>query len=269
MLLFSVCFLAQIVPASPQDHWEFGFHYGRWNINILRSLIEEGISNAMETELRDQILKDIQNEYPYMVETSYSQNISFDSSGDNFGFEVRWCPGGERGSFSLGLSIEKTTMKVGLPDVSSSLSLRDEITGNSAAFGGRVNGEFLIKPLSYHLSFRWDLFPSSVVHPYISLGFGAATGTALEEAVISYSYSGNLVIPGESPDPFNKDVSKSIRQLKEELESEGEDFFLPGFLPFFQLNLGLKAVVARNVHFLIDAGIWNGFLIRGGVALRL
>jgi hypothetical protein len=40
-------------------------------------------------------------------------------------------------------------------------------------------------------------------------------------------------------------------------------------VPFVQLNLGLKAVITPNVSLLVDAGIWNGFLIRGGVAFRL
>jgi hypothetical protein len=60
-----------------------------------------------------------------------------------------------------------------------------------------------------------------------------------------------------------------IKELKDEMEAEGEEFFLPGFVPFVQLNLGLKAVLTPNVHLLVDAGIWNGFLIRGGVSIRL
>jgi hypothetical protein len=40
-------------------------------------------------------------------------------------------------------------------------------------------------------------------------------------------------------------------------------------LPFIQLNLGLKAKVTPNIHLMVDAGIWNGFIIRGGLAIRL
>ena len=52
------------------------------------------------------------------------------------------------------------------------------------------------------------------------------------------------------------------------MEADGEDFFLPGFIPFIQINLGLKAEITDNLHLLVDAGIWNGFLLRGGIAFR-
>jgi hypothetical protein len=34
------------------------------------------------------------------------------------------------------------------------------------------------------------------------------------------------------------------------------------------LNLGLKGKLAENIHLLVDAGVLNGFVIKGGVALR-
>ena len=248
---------------SAQGHFEFGFHYGSWSIDILRSVIEEGISDALETDLKDQILEDIQVDNPELQERSYSQDVSFDSSGDNFGFEIRWYPGGHNGSFSLGLSVEKTTMEVSLPEISSSLELTDDTT-----FQGTGSGKFLIKPLSFHLSFRWDIKPSWKVRPYITFGFGAATGTALEEAEVSYSYEGDLSIPGEAPKHYEDEESKSLKELKDELEEEGEEFFLPSFFPFIQLNLGIKGKLTKNLHILVDAGIWDGFLIRGGIAFR-
>lgn len=275
--LFSVCLVgifcfvltAQAAQAGAQGHFEFGFHYSRWSINLLRSFIEGGLSDALETDLKESMLSDIQADYPNLVETAYSQEVAFDSSGDNFGFEVRWYPGGSNGSFSLGLSIEKTTMKIAVPEISASLSLHDAISLEEGHFAASSGGEFLIKPLSFHLSLRWDIIPSSVVHPYITFGLGAATGTALEEARVTYSYSGDLTLPGQSPEHYEDSVSKTLNQLKEELEQEGEDFFLPGFIPFIQLNLGLKAKLSQNIYLLVDAGIWNGFLLRGGVSVRL
>ena len=269
ILIFSLGFLGQAPAASPQGHWEFGFHYSRWSINLLRSVIEEGISNALETDLRDKMLEDIQADHPMLAETSYSQEVQLDSGGDNFGFEVRYYPGGEDGSFSLGFSLEKTTMRVSLPEISASLALRDQFTQQNAQFSASSAGEFLIKPWSFHLSFRWDIFPSSAVHPYLTFGLGAATASALERAQVTYSYSGDLELPGEAPEHYSDSVSKSIKQLKEEMEAEGEEFFLPGFVPFLQLNIGLKAVITPNIHLLVDAGIWDGFLIRGGVSIRL
>lgn len=235
----------------------------------MRSFIEGGLSDALETDLKDSILEDIQADYPNLEETAYSQEVAFDSSGDNFGFEVRWYPGGANGSFSLGLSIEKTSMKVAVPEISASLGLRDPISSQEGHFAASSGGEFLIKPLSFHLSFRWDIIPSSIVHPYITFGLGVATGTALEEAQVSYHYSGDLTLSGQSPEHYEDSVSKTLKQLREELEQEGEDFFLPGFIPFIQLNLGLKAKLSPNIYLLVDAGIWDGFLLRGGVSVRL
>lgn len=271
VLVSGLMFLGLALPAQAQTrgHWEFGFHYSRWSINLLRSVIEEGLSDAMETDLRDQIVEDIQEDYPYLMEKNYSQEVEFDSGGDNYGFEVRFYPGGEKGSFSIGLSVEKTTMRVSLPEISAQLSLTDGISPIDAQFNASSEAEFLFKPWSFHLSFRWDLFPSSIVHPYITLGLGAATGSALESAEVSYSYAGELTVPGEGSELYSDSVKKSVKELKDELEAEGEEFFLPGFVPFVQLNLGLKGVLTPNIHVLVDAGVWNGFLIRGGVSIRL
>ncbi|MDH7512977.1 MAG: hypothetical protein QHH14_08535 [Clostridiales bacterium] len=269
VIIFCFVLAAQAPPAGAQGHFEFGFHYSRWSINLLRSFIEEGISNALKTDLKGSILEDIQADYPNLEEVAYDQKVAFDSSGDNFGFEIRWYPGGSNGSFSLGLSVEKTSMKVAVPEISASLSLRDAISGEKGHFAASSAGEFLIKPLSFHVSLRWDIIPSSIVHPYITFGLGAATGTALEEARVTYSYSGDLILPGRLPEHYKDSIGKTLKELKVELEEEGEDFFLPGFIPFIQLSLGLKAKFSQNIHLLLDAGIWNGFLLRGGVSVRL
>lgn len=269
--VFGLVFLGSALPAQSQTkgHWEFGFHYSRWSINLLRSAIEEGLSEALETDLKDQILEDIQADYPFLMEKTYSQEVGFDSGGDNYGFEARYYPGGAKGSFSIGLSVEKTTMRVSLPEVSARMSLTDGVTPQDAQFSATSQGEFLFKPWSFHLSFRWDLFPSSTVHPYINLGLGAATASALESAEVSYSYVGELVVPGEGSEEYSDSVKKSVKEIKDEMEAEGDEFFIPGVVPFVQLNLGLKAALTPNFHLLVDAGVWNGFLIRGGLSIRL
>jgi hypothetical protein len=271
ILVIGIVLVGMTLPAQAQTkgHWEFGFHYSRWSVNLLRSTIEQGLSDALETDLRDQILEDIQDDHPYLMEKSYSQEVQFDSGGDNYGFEVRFYPGGETGSFSVGLSVERTTMRISLPEVSAGMTLTDGVTPQDAHFSATSQGEFLFKPWSFHLSLRWDIFPSSVVHPYITLGLGAAAGSALEKAEVSYSYHGELSVPGAGSEQYSDSVSKSMKEIKDEMEAEGEDFFLPGFFPFVQLNLGLKAVITPNIHLLVDAGVWNGFLIRGGISVRL
>jgi hypothetical protein len=270
VFLFSLIFTGQNLQA--QGHFEFGFHYSQWSIDILRGWIEESLSEELEDELRDEILEELQEDYPGLRDTGYSQSVSFDSGGDNYGFEIRWYPGGHNGSFSLGLSIEKTTMRVSFPEVSAgmTLELEEQNITKSASFQGDVrNTQFEMSPLSFHLSFRWDIKPTWKVRPYITFGLGAASGTALEEGKLTAVWSGELDIEGEAAEQYSGTESKTLKELKDEAEAEGEEFFLPGFVPFVQLNLGIKGAVSENFHVLIDAGVWNGFLIRGGIAIRL
>ncbi len=270
VFLFSLIFSSQNLRA--QGHFEFGFHYSQWSIDILKNWIEDSLSEELEENLRDEFLEKLQEDHPGLREISYSQEVSFDSGGDNYGFEIRWYPGGHNGSFSIGLSIEKTTMRVSLPEVSASmtLELEEENITKSASFQGAVsNAQFEMSPLSFHLSFRWDIKPSWKVRPYMTLGLGAASGTALEEGTLSAAWSGDLNIEGEALEQYSGSESKTFKELKDKAEEEGEDFFLPSFFPFIQLNVGLKAALSENFHLLIDAGVWDGFLIRGGIAIRL
>ncbi len=245
-----------------QGKFEFGFHYSRWSLNIIKGLIEDDLGESMDSTFRDDFLADIQENHPGLTEDSYRQDVSFDSSGSNFGFEARWYPAGRHGSFSLGLSIEKTSMEISIPELSARLDMDD-----GSYYEADANASFIINPLSFHLSIRWDIIPSSPVHPYFTFGLGAATGTALDEAEFSYSYSGTHYTGGDS-ESYESSGTKTLAELIEEMEDEGEDFFLPGFIPFIQINLGLKGEITDNLHLLVDAGIWNGLLLRGGIAFR-
>jgi len=245
-----------------QGKFEFGFHYSSWSLNIIKGLIEDGLGESMDSTFRDDFLADIQEDHPGLTAHSYNQDVSFDSSGSNFGFEARWYPAGRHGSFSLGLSIEKTSMEISIPELSARLDMDD-----GTYLEADANASFIINPLSFHLSFRWDIIPSSPVHPYFTFGLGVATGTALDKAEFSYSYSGTYYMEGDR-ESYEGKGTKTLAELIEEMEDEGEDFFLPGFIPFIQLNLGLKGEITDNLHLLVDAGIWNGFLLRGGIAFR-
>jgi hypothetical protein len=39
--------------------------------------------------------------------------------------------------------------------------------------------------------------------------------------------------------------------------------------PFVQLNFGVKGEITNNLFLLIDVGVWDGFLLRAGLGLRL
>ena len=73
-----------------QGHFELSVHYSRWNIDLLGNIIEDAINDALEEDLKDSILEDIQDYYPGLQELSYAQQVDFDSSGHNYGFEIRW-----------------------------------------------------------------------------------------------------------------------------------------------------------------------------------
>ena len=265
--------LAVILFSAPgllaQGKWEFGFHYSRWGLNLVKSLIEDKLNDTVGSDLKDRFLKDIQADFPGIRETGYSQKISFDSSGDNYGAEVRYFPAGWYGSFSIGFSVEKSTMKVGFPAVSSTMDLEDAATRATGTFAGNANGEFLIKPLSFHLSFRWEIFPTAGVHPYITIGVGASTAAAINTSKYAYSYSGILTVPDGRSRNYSGSESKTLKQLRDEQVAKGEDFDIPvNFLPILQLNLGLRGRLTENLYALVDAGIWDGFLLRAGLAFR-
>jgi len=264
LMLVFIMFLFVFAPGlQGQGKFEFGFHYSRWSLNIIKGFVEDALGESMESTFRDDFLADIQEDYPGLTEDNYEQDVSFDSSGSNFGFEARWYPAGRHGSFSLGLSVEKTSMEISIPELSAQMDMDD-----GSYYEADANASFIINPLSFHLSFRWDIIPSSPIHPYITFGLGAATGTALDEAEFSYAYSGTYYIEGGDSESFEDSETKTLKELKEEMEDDGEDFFLPGFIPFIQINLGLKAEITDNLHLLVDAGIWDGFLLRGGIAFR-
>jgi len=267
--LVFVLFLSILLAAAPslmaQGHFEFGGHYGRWSLNLLGNTAEKLLNDATKDEIQDRILTDIQDSYPGLTLTSYDQTLDFNSSGDDFGFGFRFYPGGHRGSFSLGVSVEKSTFKV-LPSVASLMLLQDSGTLETAIFNGTAAASAIIKAISFLLTFRWDIFPSAVVHPYITFGGGISTAKALDDSILAYSYSGQLTGDAIPTETVEGSDTKTLRELKDEAET---DFPLPNFLPFIQLNLGLKARLMKNIHLLVDAGVFDGFMISGGLAVRL
>ena len=230
--------------------WEVGLHYGGWNLNLLESYLESVVEDTVGDELKDAIIE----EHPEKsgLKRHYRQNFSLDSTGYNFGVEIRLYPAGKEGGFSLGLSLEKTEMRLNLRG-----SARDEF-GDGSYFDGSGSGKLFIDPISYHLSFRWDIKPSGRLHPYFSLGFGLASLRG------HFSYEAN----GDFYDDATGESESETYTDKIDLEIL--DHFKPRITPIIvQLNLGLKCKITDDFHFLIDAGIWNGFLLRGGVAFRL
>jgi hypothetical protein len=261
-----VCVLSLLLVKAPmlraQGHFEISGHYGYWTLDILGTLGEKLTNSATKSELKKTIKQDIQNLYPSLSEQSYNQTSTFNSHGSNFGFGVRYYPSWN-GSFSLGLSFEKSNFKV-LPTVTSHMALVDTSSGATATFDGTADGTALIKAMSFLLTLRWDILPSAFIHPYITFGGGISTSKALDDSTFSYSYSGQLSGSSIPTQTISDSKTKTLRQIKDESSTK-----LPNFLPFLELNVGLKVKVTRNIHFLVDAGVFDGFLVSGGLAVRL
>jgi len=260
---FLLVYLALTPSLSADGHFELGFHYGTWNLNLLGDTVENGLSEALESAFKDAILEEIQEDYPELQDPIYDQTVEFDSGGNNYGFEIRWYPGGHDGSFSLGVSVEKTKMEIELTEVEMGMTFQD-----GSGFLGQADGDIKLNPFTFLLSVRWDIMPKAPVHPYITLGAGAATFSSIKNDIVSYAWLGELRVEGGPTESYEDSGTKTIEEIKEEIEEEEEDFPL-SILPFIQLNIGLKGKVTQNIHLMVDAGIWNGFTIRGGIAIRL
>lgn len=264
--IFCLFFLSNKLMAD--GHFEFSFHYSRWTLNVIKGLVENMVSDALESDLKDRFVQKIQEDHPSLVESGYSQNVIFDAPGNNVGFELRFYPGGKNGAFSLGLAVEQSTMKVSFPELSANLQMTDQNTGETANFQGQAHGQFVIKPLSFHLNLRWELLPSKFISPYFTLGAGISTSKSFFDASYEYGYIGTLILPDNSTEQYSDSDSKTLRQIKDERLAEGKDFPL-NFMPIIQLNFGLRARISRMLNLTFDAGLFNGFLFRGGVALRI
>jgi hypothetical protein len=259
---FLFVYLVLVPNLLADSHFELSFHYGTWNLNLLGDTVENGLSEALESTFKDAILEEIQKDYPQLQDPVYDQTVEFDSGGSNYGLEIRWYPGGHDGSFSLGASVEKTKMDVELTEVTMDMKFQD-----GSNFVGQADGDIALNPMTFLLNVRWDIIPKAPVHPYITLGLGAASFSSIKNDVVSYSWLGALDIEEGPTEAYDDSGSKTIEEIKEDLEDE-EDFPL-SFLPFIQLNLGLKGKIAEHIHLMVDSGIWNGFIIRGGIAIRL
>ena len=270
LTMFFVVFLLVSPAAHAQGKFEFGFHYSGWSLNLLKGVFE-GALEGLGEQLKDDTVADIQEDNPSFIEDDFTQELNFGSSGYNWGFEFRWYPKGYGGSFSLGLSIEQTSVTIGLEDIDVNISLFDQDTGQGASASMGGSGTFTYKPLSFHLHFRWDLWPSWRVRPFITFGFGFAGIGSLKKATIEYDYNYTLTVPGEPVDSDSGGDSKTIDEVDQEQIAEGEGSIfdeMPPVFPFVQLLLGIKGEISKNVYILGEWGIFNGFIWRGGLAFR-
>lgn len=235
--------------ALAKGEWQISPHYGIWSLHPIKSIIEDLLKDTLKNEFQRLV-----KEYPEIDPGGdyIPPYADFSSDGKNLALEFRFYPGGEDGSFSIGIAVEKSELRIAL-DCSARYELAD-----GSYVQGSGNGVLLWQPTSYHLSFRWDLIPSWRLHPYISFGAGIGTLNGLltyEATIEAYDDSTATTI---------------IQTVSEEINLEFLQYTEPKITPLIvQLNLGFNFEITKNLYLLLDAGIWNGFLVRGGVSLRV
>jgi hypothetical protein len=237
---------------EPGGHWEIGGHYSKWSVNFVRGLFEDTLKDELAEEIQNQIVKKSGAIQAGLVKLNFSHDLSFDSDGSNFGFEVRYYSRGRSGTFSLGLGLEKTDL---------SFTLGGPLTqeySNGAKATVEAATKLVSSPFSTHVNFRWEVGTEAIVTPYFTLGFGFAP----LKATLSYSFTGTF-----KKDDFVETISDAKEKTLEELSAD-VDFRFPDVLVIFQLSFGLKAQLYRGLYLLGEAGFWDGIILRGGLSYR-
>lgn len=234
-----VLVLVLVINSYPAGKWEIGTHYSSWSLNLLKSEIEKNFTPDLE------------------LYDPTKGHFNFDSNGNNYGLEIRFFPGGKDGSFSIGLSYEKNNFKA---KINGAYTDYDNIGNRLEA---EAKGTVDVFPHSVNLSFRWDLWPSSRIHPYIGIGFGmgSLTGTMKADTKATLYYSSGATQTETAHE------EKTIKQVLEELKEQGNEYPL-SFFPIAHIHFGLKGEVVNNVYLLGEVAIYDGFILRGGIAYR-
>jgi len=234
-------------------HWEIGFHYSSWGLDLAKSMFEETLLDSTSEEIRQNVTNQLNSASSvHLIPSTDSHDLAFDSQGKNYGAEIRYYPRGRRGSMSVGFSIEQTNIK---------LLMKGPVTQNySDGSSATVEGDAVVEtnPVTTQLSFRWDFVPSSRVTPYFvfGLGLGPLNGDA------RYTYAGTY-IRGSQQAAVTGEWLKTFDQLRED-----EDISLD-LLLMVHAAFGLKAEVVRGVILQAEAGFWDGLILRVGLAFRL
>ncbi len=233
-------------------NFEVEVHYAFWSLDPAKGAFEDSLTKKVANEIREHLtdqLNDIAG--GGLFPTSYEQTLAFNSEGSNFGFEVRYYPQGRRGTMSLGLSLEKTNIK---------LLMKGPVTQRYADGSvATVEGDAVVEtnPWTTNLSFRWDIVPSWRITPYVVLGFGIGPlgGTA------AYVYSGTYR-RGNDQGAVSGEETKTFDQLREEGEIDLDRFLL------LHTAFGVKGHVYQGLILKGEVGFWDGLILRIGLAYR-
>jgi len=244
--------IPELQKKSISDRFEIGFHFSHWSIDLLEGILKDEVSKRIAKEIREDVAGKINDVYPLIFDIDYGYDLLFDSGGSNYGLEIRYYPQGKQGSFSFGLSFEKNNMKITMEG-----PVEVNFSDNTYA-QVESTGYIELNPFTTNLSFRWDTKPSWRVTPYFVFGFGIA---ALN-GNINYAYDGPYYWEGE-PFYLDEDELKTFKEAEEEM-----DFNIPNIFPLLQINIGIRGEIVPHLNLNAEAGIWNGFILRGGLSYR-
>ena len=236
MLLFTVGIQAGISV-------EITFHHGSWSLNLLKEQIENLLNDVVEEQVKEAISDD----FPGENHVYYDQSLTFNSSGKNTGLSIRLYPGGKDGTFSLGVGYYKTRM-----EFSVTTEITDELDSGKL-FSLDSSGNVTIDSYAYVVDFRWDFFPKSRITPYFTLGGGVLKVKGTISAKAEGTYKEGAVVHN-----YSFEESEKIEEIED----------APKNLPVIIMNLGLRANLVAGLNFFVDAGIYNGFLFKGGISYR-
>lgn len=244
------------VETKPGGHFEVMAFGSSWSVNLIKGLFESSIVDDFSTEMRRVITNDLRDVYYHFslvpVSTQFETDLAFNSSGPNYGLDIRYYMQGWGGSFSVGLSFEQTRMKLAIAG-----TVKQFYTDGSYA-EATVEGSAEANIFSTNLSFRWDILPQGRVNPYFVLGLGwAPFGVTVTE-----TYDGTFV-RGAITEDIDGTQIKALKDIASE-----NDFTIPDAIIIVHLGFGLKVRIVAGLSALAEAGVWDGFLLRFGVAYR-
>jgi len=228
------------------------FHLSNWTINPVIKIVEGMLADKIGQEVLHKISQEVRANHFALIEAGSQQDLALDSSGSNYGLEVRYYSRGWPGSFSLGLSFDSTTVRLGI-----SGKVKQSYTNGTSA-EVEASGRLTLDLASTLVNFRWDISPLSRVSPYFILGLGI---TPLK-GVVNYEYKGTYNAFG-----LQESLSDGEEMTLKEL-AEDNDFELLEVFVVVQLALGLDVEIYHGLTFLGEAGLWDGFYLRGGLGYR-
>lgn len=240
-------FLAEI-----DDKIEVEFHFGSWGVGPARKLIEDSGGDALAERIRDEVTDVVQGFGAPAVLKTFTDTLALTAEGTNPGFALRFYPQGKNGVFSVGLAYEKTSLTFGFKgEVKNTYA-----DGTTATVDGEASAS--TSPWSLHMDFRWDFMGEARVTPFfvLGLGVGAFKGN------IRYSFTGRYDTPyGSRSVEVGEDLT-----FKE--AAEKWDVSIPSYVPIVHLGGGVRIRIVAGLALNGEVAIWDGFLLRGGVAYR-